>query len=158
MYSTKEKLHHFRQLANPLAAKADLRLLHEKNPQSTDFTRFDLAPQKNADDILFTLLDVAEHDEIVRNRRDFFAASENPNTDGGSENPNQNADGGEGNKEPNSNESETPETKEEESEAPVDNEEQTTDQVPSGNTKKEEEGAANKKPATPKKKKKGTPK
>ena len=155
MYSTKEKLHHFRQLANPLAAKADLRLLHEKNPQSTDFTRFDLAPQKNADDILFALLDVAEHDEIVRNRRDFFAASENPNTDGGSENPNPNTDGGsenpnpntdggsenpnpdtdggEGNKEPNSNESETPETK-------------------------EEEVSAASKPTTPKKKKKSIPK
>lgn len=86
MYSTKEKLCHFRQLANPLAAEADLALLHEKNPQSTDFTRFDLAPQKNAEDILFALLDVADHDEIVRNRREFFAAKEADDdtpTDGG---------------------------------------------------------------------------
>ena len=86
MYSTKEKLYHFRQLANPLAAEADLALLHEKNPQSTDFTRFDLASQKNAEDILFALLDVADHDEIVRNRRDFFAAKEADDdtpTDGG---------------------------------------------------------------------------
>ena len=76
MYSTKEKLYHFRQLANPLAAEADLALLHEKNPQSTDFTRFDLAPCKNAEDILFALLDVADHDEIVRNRREYFSETE----------------------------------------------------------------------------------
>lgn len=73
MYSTKEKLNYHRQLSNPLAAEADLALLHEKSPQGTDFTRFDLAPQKNAEDILFALLDVGTHDEIVRNRREFFA-------------------------------------------------------------------------------------
>lgn len=99
MYSTKEKLYHFRLLANPLAAEADLSLLHEKNPQSTDFTRFDLAPGKNAEDILFALLDVADHDDIVRNRREFFLQQEadnepHTNPDGtpvidseGSENP-----------------------------------------------------------------------
>uniref|UniRef100_A0AB33JD07 Uncharacterized protein n=1 Tax=Prevotella sp. GTC17262 TaxID=3236797 RepID=A0AB33JD07_9BACT len=76
MYSVKEKLYHFRQLTNPLAVEADLALLHEKNPQSTDFTRFDLAPQKNAEDILFALLDVADHDDIVRNRREFFSKQE----------------------------------------------------------------------------------
>ncbi|ERK40356.1 hypothetical protein HMPREF9135_0465 [Segatella baroniae F0067] len=100
MYSAKEKLHHFRQLSSPLAAEADLALLHEKNPQSTDFARFDLAPCKNAEDILFSLLDVAEHDDIVRNRREFLAASENPDTDGGSENPNPNTDGGSENPNP----------------------------------------------------------
>ena len=87
MYSTKEKLYHFRQLINPLAAEVDLALLHEKNPQSTDFTRFDLAPRKNAEDILFALLDVADHDEIVRNRREFFSETKtdvdgNPIVDG----------------------------------------------------------------------------
>ena len=99
MYSAKEKLYHFRQLANPLAAEADLSLLHGKNPQSTDFTRFDLAPRKNAEDILFALLDVADHDDIVRNRREFFSQQPadnepptnpdgNPVVDGeGSENP-----------------------------------------------------------------------
>jgi hypothetical protein len=73
MYSTKEKLHHFQQLTNPLAAEADLALLHKKYPQNADFTRFDLAPRKNAEDILFALLDVADHDDIVRNRREFLA-------------------------------------------------------------------------------------
>ena len=101
MYSAKEKLHHFRQLSRPLAAEADLALLHEKNPLSTDFARFDLAPCKNAEDILFALLDVAEHDDIVRNRREFLADSENPDTDGGSENPNPNTDDGSENPNPN---------------------------------------------------------
>ena len=99
MYSAKEKLYHFRQLSNPLAVEADLSLLHEKNPQSTDFTRFDLAPRKNAEDILFALLDVADHDDIVRNRREFFSQQEADNE------PPTNPDGnpvidGEGNKNP----------------------------------------------------------
>ncbi|WP_028897816.1 hypothetical protein [Prevotella sp. HUN102] len=76
MYSEKEKLHHFRQLTNPLAAEADLALLHGKAPDSTNFTRYDLAPAKNAEDILFELLGVCGHDEIVRNRREFFADKE----------------------------------------------------------------------------------
>lgn len=88
MYSTREKLIHFNQLVNPQAVEADLALLHEKNPQSTDFVRFDHAPEKNSEDILFALLNVCEHDEIVRNRREFFA-TENKDTDNNS--------GGEGN-------------------------------------------------------------
>ena len=91
MYSTREKLIHFNQLVNPQAVEADLALLHEKNPQSTDFVRFDHAPEKNSEDILFALLDVCEHDEIVRNRREFFA-TENKDTDNNS--------GGEGNDTP----------------------------------------------------------
>ena len=83
MYSTREKLIHFNQLVNPQAVEADLALLHEKNPQSTDFVRFDHAPEKNSEDILFALLDVCEHDEIVRNRREFFA-TENKDTDNNS--------------------------------------------------------------------------
>ena len=83
MYSTREKLIHFNQLVNPQAVEADLALLHEKNPQSTDFVRFDHAPEKNSEDILFALLNVCEHDEIVRNRREFFA-TENKDTDNNS--------------------------------------------------------------------------
>ncbi len=136
MYSTKEKLYHFRQLANPLAAEADLALLHEKNPQSTDFTRFDLAPQKNAEDILFALLDVADHDEIVRNRREFAAdaagedndnntaknssknGNENPETlnSNGDENPDANS--GEGNKNPSAGKGDDDSSKKEKAKAP----------------------------------------
>lgn len=74
MYSTKEKLNHFRQLQNPFAAEADLLLLTEKAPGNTNLTRYTLAPNKNGEDILFELLDVCTHDEIVLHRREFFAA------------------------------------------------------------------------------------
>lgn len=131
MYSTREKLIHFNQLVNPQAVEADLALLHEKNPQSTDFVRFDHAPEKNAEDILFALLDVCEHDEIVRNRREFFA-TENKDTDNNS--------GGEGNG------------------TPLENTGAETDNVDNSVDNSSEVGKGNqpKKPATPKKKKKST--
>lgn len=129
MYSTREKLIHFNQLVNPQAVEADLALLHEKNPQSTDFVRFDHAPEKNSEDILFALLDVCEHDEIVRNRREFFA-TENKDTDNNS--------GGEGNG------------------TPLEDTGAETDNVDNSVDNSSEVGKGNqpKKPATPKKKKK----
>ena len=91
MYSTKEKLIHFRQLVNPLAVEADLKLLHEKMPHNTNLIRYDLSPYKNSEDILFELLDVASHDEIVLHRREFFAIKDakesTDNLDGGNDNP-----------------------------------------------------------------------
>lgn len=166
MYSTKEKLYHFRQLANPLAAEADLALLHEKNPQSTDFTRFDLAPCKNAEDILFVLLDVADHDDIVRNRREFFSTQDTDSND----NPNPDADGGDGNPSPDvggnnenpdaggSDDNPNPDadTDGSGSEAPDDDEGQAADETPAVNPAEEEEAATTKKSASPKKKKKST--
>ena len=118
MYSAKEKLMHFHKLVSPTVVEADLTLLHEKAPHLTDFTRFDLAPEKNHEEILFLLLDHCEHDEIVRNRREYAnqAADEdndnnnaNNSSEDGNENPetlNSNgdespdADGGEGNENP----------------------------------------------------------
>jgi hypothetical protein len=167
MYSTREKLIHFNQLVNPQAVEADLALLHEKNPQSTDFVRFDHAPEKNSEDILFALLNVCEHDEIVRNRREFFA-TENKDTDNNS--------GGEGNGTPlegtgteNPIDGENNDTPSEDtgSENPTDGEgndtpsEDTgaeTDNVDNSVDNSSEEGKGNqpKKPATPKKKKKST--
>lgn len=131
MYSTREKLIHFNQLVNPQAVEADLALLHEKNPQSTDFVRFDHAPEKNSEDILFALLDVCEHDEIVRNRREFFA-TENKDTDNNS--------GGEGNG------------------TPLEDTGAETDNVDNSVDNSSEVGKGNqpKKPATLKKKKKST--
>ena len=167
MYSTREKLIHFNQLVNPLAVEADLALLHEKNPQSTDFVRFDHAPEKNSEDILFALLDVCEHDEIVRNRREFFA-TENKDTDSNS--------GGEGNGTPSEGtgtenpidgeENDTP-SEGTGTENPIDGKgngipsEDTgaeTDNVDNSVDNSSEEGKGNqsKKPATPKKKKKST--
>lgn len=161
MYSTKEKLYHFRQLANPLAAEADLALLHEKNPQSTDFTRFDLAPCKNAEDILFALLDVTDHDDIVRNRREFFSTQDTDSND----NPNPDADGGDGNPSPDvggnnenpdaggSDDNPNPDadTDDSGSEAPADDEGQAADETPAVNPAEEEEAATTKKSASPKK-------
>ncbi len=154
MYSAKEKLYHFRQLYNLLAVEADLSLLHEKNPQSTDFTRFDLAPRKNAEDILFALLDVADHDDIVRNRREFFSQQEadnkpptnpdgNPVVDGeGSENPT-NPDG-------------NPVVDGEGSENPTNLEGTPVESTGDNSIGERGEDNSPKKPATPKKKKKST--
>ncbi len=149
MYSTREKLIHFNQLVNPQAVEADLALLHEKNPQSTDFVRFDHAPEKNSEDILFALLDVCEHDEIVRNRREFFA-TENKDTDSNS--------GGEGNGTPlegtgseNPIDGEGNDTPSEDTGAETDNVDNSVD-----NSSEEGKGNQPKKPATPKKKKKST--
>lgn len=164
MYSTREKLIHFNQLVNPQAVEADLALLHEKNPQSTDFVRFDHAPEKNSEDILFALLDVCEHDEIVRNRREFFA-TENKDTDNnsggegngtpsegtGTENPTD----GEGNGTPlkgtgteNPTDGEGNDTPSEDTGAETDNVDNSVD-----NSSEEGKGNQSKKPATPKKKK-----
>lgn len=139
MYSVKEKLNYFRRLTNPLAAEADLALLQQKNPQSTDFVRFNLAPKKNADDILFALLDVCSHEEIVRNRRKFFSKQKDgegpevviegkpdvPEVDG----PKTDADG----------KSETPKVKEPEPKVevePVDGTEETQRPKPTASKKK----------------------
>ena len=167
MYSTREKLIHFNQLVNPQAVEADLALLHEKNPQSTDFVRFDHAPEKNSEDILFALLDVCEHDEIVRNRREFFA-TENKDTDNnsggkgngtplegtGTENPID----GENNGTPSEDTDTENPTDGEGNDTPSEDTGAETDNVDNSVDNSSEEGKGNqpKKPATPKKKKKST--
>ena len=165
MYSTREKLVHFNQLVNPQAVEADLALLHVKNPQSTDFVRFDHAPRQNSEDILFALLDVCEHDEIVRNRREFYAA-ENKDTDNnsggegngtpsegtGTENPTDGESNGtpsEGTGTENPTDGEGNGTPSEDTDAETDNVDNSVD-----NSSEEEKGNQSKKPATPKKKKK----
>ena len=107
MYSAKEKLTHFHKLVSPTVVEADLALLHKKAPHLTDFTRFDLSPEKNHEDILFLLLDHCEHDEIVRNRREFAsqaADEDNDNNNAG----NSSEDGNEDPKTLNSNGDESP--------------------------------------------------
>ena len=107
MYSAKEKLTHFRKLVSPTVVEADLALLHEKAPHLTDFTRFDLSPEKNHEEILFLLLDHCEHDEIVRNRREYAsqaADEDNDNNNAG----NSSEDGNEDPKTLNSNGDESP--------------------------------------------------
>ena len=105
MYSAKEKLTHFHKLVSPTVVEADLALLHEKAPHLTDFTRFDLSPEKNHEEILFLLLDHCEHDEIVRNRREFAAKAANEDNDNAN---NSSKDGHENPKTLNSNGDESP--------------------------------------------------
>lgn len=71
MYSTKERIFHHQQLRNSAAAEADLSLLKKLAADNTYIVRYEVAPQRNADDILFELLGVATHEEIVSNRRNF---------------------------------------------------------------------------------------
>lgn len=69
MYSSKEKIAHLRKLLNPDAANADLSLLKKLDSTNSEMARFENAPKRNAESILFALLDVASHEEIVAHRR-----------------------------------------------------------------------------------------
>ena len=151
MYSAKEKLTHFHKLVSPTVVEADLALLHEKAPHLTDFTRFDLSPEKNHEEILFLLLDHCEHDEIVRNRREYANQAadednENVNANNSSEDGNENPSEGEGGDESSEEGSEDNESTEQSSEEPTTPSEDKDD----ASSKKE------KAKATPKKKKKST--
>ena len=151
MYSAKEKLTHFHKLVSPTVVEADLALLHAKAPHLTDFTRFDLSPEKNHEEILFLLLDHCEHDEIVRNRREYAnqAADEdndNNNAKNSSEDGNENPSEGEGGDDSSEEGSEDNESTEQSSEEPTAPSEDKDD----ASSKKE------KAKATPKKKKKST--
>ena len=138
MYSVKEKLNHFRQLSNPSVAEADLALLKDKSPGNSNLIRYGLAPSKNAEDILFDLLDVVTHDEIVRNRREFLAAQEaeeeTDNIPDGNKNPNP-----DGNKNPNPDGEKNPE--DEKNEIPVALGEKQEDETP-----KDDDNPADEKP------------
>jgi hypothetical protein len=173
MYSAKEKLTHFRKLVSPTVVEADLALLHAKAPHLTDFTRFDLSPEKNHEEILFSLLDHCEHDEIVRNRREFANQAvdednDNNNANNSSEEGDEDletlnsngdeipdADGGEGNEDP-SKEEGGDDSSEEGSE---DNEstESSTEEKPLPSKDKDTDSSKQEKAkAAPKKKKKST--
>lgn len=136
MYSVKEKLNHFRQLSNPSVAEADLALLKDKSPGNSNLIRYGLAPSKNAEDILFDLLDVVTHDEIVRNRREFLAAQEaeeeTDNIHDGNENPN--PDGEKNPEDEKKNETPVVEGEKQEDETPKDDDnpadEKPTDETP----------------------------
>ena len=169
MYSAKEKLTHFHKLVSPTVVEADLALLHAKAPHLTDFTRFDLSPEKNHEEILFLLLDHCEHDEIVRNRREYAnqAADEdninaNNSSEDGDEDPetlNSNgdespdADGGEGDENPS--EGEGGDESSEEGSKDNESTEQSSEENPLPSEDKDTDSSKKEK-ATPKKKKKST--
>ena len=173
MYSAKEKLTHFHKLVSPTVVEAGLALLHDKAPHLTDFTRFDLSPEKNHEEILFLLLDHCDHDEIVRNRREFAvnaADEDNDNNDNannssedGNENPetlNSNgdespdADGGEGDENPS--EEETGEDSSEEESEDNESTASSTEGNPLPSEDKDTSSKKEKAKAAPKKKKKST--
>ena len=170
MYSAKEKLTHFHKLVSPTVVEADLALLHKKAPHLTDFTRFDLSPEKNHEEILFLLLDHCDHDEIVRNRREFAVNAADENNDNannssedGNENPetlNSNgdespdADGGEGDENPS--EEETGEDSSEEESEDNESTASSTEGNPLPSEDKDTSSKKEKAKAAPKKKKKST--
>lgn len=68
MQEVKNKLAMFNALRCDDSAATDLKLLAERCPQHPDMARFMFSPKRNADDILFALLDHATEDEILEKR------------------------------------------------------------------------------------------
>ena len=68
MQEVKYKLAMFNSLRCANLAATDLKLLVKRCPQHPDMARFMFSPERNADDILFSLLDHATEDEILENR------------------------------------------------------------------------------------------
>lgn len=68
MQEVKNKLAMFNSLRCANLAATDLKLLAKRCPQHPDMARFMFSPERNADDILFSLLDHATEDEILENR------------------------------------------------------------------------------------------
>ena len=68
MQEVKYKLAMFNSLRCANLAATDLKLLAKRCPQHPDMARFMFSPERNADDILFSLLDHATEDEILENR------------------------------------------------------------------------------------------
>ena len=156
MYSTKEKIHIFRKLSCPDVVEADLALLHEKAPHLTDFIRFDFAPRKNHEDILFCLLGFCEQDEIIRYRREFFAAADGEGNDSPTDGDGtDNQADGEGNDSPADGDDADNPTDGEGNESAAEN--NKTPAVDNSVDNSSEKGSnQSKEPVTPKKKKKNT--
>ncbi len=70
MYGFKEKMKYFNELRNSAAAGADLALLQAAAPEHPKLKMFVRNPQRYADDILYTLLDLKSKDAIRINRRE----------------------------------------------------------------------------------------
>ena len=81
-YSPKERIRLTRSLSNPEAGAIDLQLLSKLQPSHSQLSVWSLNPKRYADDILFSLLEVAPAEEIRLNRRVCSAANEpKPETD-----------------------------------------------------------------------------
>lgn len=76
MYGFKEKTKYFNELRNTAVAEADLSLLQETAPAHPKLKMFARNPQRYADDILYTLLDLKSKEAIRINRREIEKAKE----------------------------------------------------------------------------------
>lgn len=74
MYNIKEKNKHLRTILAVIHAEKDLQLLEVLAPTHELLDTFTASPQRNAEQILYTLLDFATAEEIRENRRDIELA------------------------------------------------------------------------------------
>lgn len=65
----KEKIKHYRDLAASSHVHTDLEYLKKVDPRNDQLPSFEYAPSRNAERILYSLLDVVSAEEIRNNRR-----------------------------------------------------------------------------------------
>ncbi len=69
MYSFKEKSRILKELLNPAFGESDLSLLRRLSPEDSLITTAQVSPSRNAEAVLFRLLDLTTREEIRLNRR-----------------------------------------------------------------------------------------
>lgn len=69
MYNFKEKSKHLKNLLAPNHAERDLEMLKRLDPLNDQLRTFEHAPVRNAERILYLLLDIASAEDIRNNRR-----------------------------------------------------------------------------------------
>ena len=82
MYNYKEKIKHFRNLSASVHARTDLEYLKTIDPRNDQIPSFEHAPERNADKILYALLDITTFENIRNNRRDAAIKLEKEVTEG----------------------------------------------------------------------------
>ncbi len=92
MYSAKEKNKHLRALQASQHAEKDLRLLKSLDPKNDRISSFELSPARFAEEILYTLLDLATAEEIRDNRRTIELSQTREEENTGDIEPKQEAD------------------------------------------------------------------
>lgn len=69
MYSFKEKSRILKELLNPAFGESDLSLLRRLSPEDSLIAMAQVSPSRNAEAVLFRLLDLTTREEIRLNRR-----------------------------------------------------------------------------------------
>ena len=69
MYSFKEKSRILKELLNPAFGESDLSLLRRLSPEDSLIATAQVSPSRNAETVLFRLLDLTTREEIRLNRR-----------------------------------------------------------------------------------------